>query len=807
MSSTRLRSAVLCALVAPGVALAQQPPQGVRQLEEIIVTAQKRAESLQDIPFSVAAVTDESIRRSGSNNIVELARNVSGLTITDLGPGQSQVAIRGISAGQVVRDQPGVKESVGIYLDESPISIALFTPDLDLYDVDRVEVLRGPQGTLFGAGSSSGTLRYITKQPDLEGFTASTEVGASSVQDGEVGFNVKGALNAPLGDTVALRVVGYYSELPGFMDSIYPDRGKKEDVNSGERTGVRAALRFQPNDQFSITPRIVYQKLETDGYPRIDVWNILGNPYTTTESPVQYGERTQVTQIREGIEDEFTLGDLKLEYDFGGITLTSITSYTDRQVTVVRDASQLTGSVTYDLEEAYTDEGARPADVRLNSPLIDATDLNAFSQELRLSSNDPEAMFRWLVGAFYQQVDREYGQTLPTPGYDAQVISRLSITPGMDSTDLGAPPDHPYFSDLTYDFEQFAVFGEGTWQFTDAWSLTAGLRWYDFSEDRLLTFAGIFADQGYTDEPGTTESDGFSPRAIVAFRPNEDVMLTAQVARGFRLGGINDPLNVTLCEGDDIDIYGGHPTWDDEETTNYELGAKTRWADGRVQLNAALFYTDIDGLQVIADAGSCSSRIILNAQAESIGGELELFARPNESWDFALTATYAKAEITESQLDANGNPIAGIREGNRLPTSPELQAAASATYSWPWSTSLDGYVNFTVQHVGSSYTQLADQEPGFGELSTTPSGGQGLIRGFGAPSITEFSFDAELPDYQIGNLRLGVRSDQWEVAAYVNNLWDERAFLSIDRERGRSARVGYLTNQPRTYGIALNYGF
>jgi iron complex outermembrane receptor protein len=805
MSSTRLRSAVLFALIGPGVALAQQQPP--RQLEEIIVTAQKRAESLQDIPFSVAAVTDESIRRSGSNNIVELARNVSGLTITDLGPGQSQVAIRGISAGQVVRDQPGVKESVGIYLDESPISIALFTPDLDLYDVDRVEVLRGPQGTLFGAGSSSGTLRYITKQPDLEGFTASTEVGASSVQDGEVGFNVKGALNAPLGDTVALRLVGYYSELPGFMDSIYPDRGKKEDVNSGERTGVRAALRFQPNDQFSITPRIVYQKLETDGYPRIDVWNILGNPYTTTESPVQYGERTQVTQIREGIEDEFTLGDLKLEYDFGAVTLTSITSYTDRQVTVVRDASQLTGSVTYDLEEAYTDEGARPADVRLNSPLIDATDLNAFSQELRLSSNDPEATFRWLVGAFYQQVDREYGQTLPTPGYDAQVISRLSITAGLDSTDLGAPPDHPYFSDLTYDFEQFAVFGEGTVQFNDAWSLTAGLRWYDFSEDRLLTFAGIFADQGYTDEPGKTDSDGFSPRAIVAFRPNEDVMLTAQVARGFRLGGINDPLNVTLCQGNDIDIYGGHPTWNDEETTNYELGAKTRWAEGRVQLNAALFYTDIDGLQVIADAGSCSSRIILNAQAESVGGELELFARPNESWDFALTATYAQAEITESQLDANGNPIAGIREGNRLPTAPELQAAASATYSWPWSTTLDGYVNFTVQHVGSSYTQLADQEPGFGELSTTPSGGQGLIRGFGSPSITEFNFDAELPDYQIGNLRLGVRSDQWELAAYVNNLWDERAFLSIDRERGRSARVGYLTNQPRTYGIALNYGF
>src|SRR5512134_2791129 len=245
MPSTSLRSAVLLALAIPGVSFGQAT---VGTLEEIIVTAQKRTESLQDIPFSVAAVTEESIRRSGATNIVELARNVSGLAITDLGPGQSQVAIRGISAGQVVRDQPGVKESVGIYLDESPISVALFTPDLDLYDVERVEVLRGPQGTLFGAGSSSGTLRYITRQPQLGEFGASTELTASTVDDGEFGGGVKAALNLPMGENVAARIVGYYSQLPGFIDSIYPDRSKKEDVNGGERTGVRASLRFQPND-------------------------------------------------------------------------------------------------------------------------------------------------------------------------------------------------------------------------------------------------------------------------------------------------------------------------------------------------------------------------------------------------------------------------------------------------------------------------------------------------------------------------------------------------------------------------------
>jgi iron complex outermembrane receptor protein len=802
MMSRRLRSAIVLALAAPAAALAQTTAGG---LEEIVVTAQKRTESLQDIPFSVAAVTEESIRRSGASNIVELARNVSGLAITDLGPGQSQVAIRGISAGQVVRDQPGVKESVGIYLDESPISIALFTPDLDLYDVERVEVLRGPQGTLFGAGSSSGTLRYITHQPDTKNFAASTELQAATVQDGEFGGSVRAMLNAPMGDVAALRLVGYYTQIPGFIDSVYPDRGVKKDVNGGDKTGVRASVLIQPNDQLSITPRVVYQKLETDGYPRIDVWNILGNPYTTTESQVEIGGRRQVTQLQEGIDDDFTLGDLTINFDFGPLTLTSVTSYTDRQVTVNRDASQLTGSVTYDLQNAYG-SGDVSADVRMNSKLIDATDLQAFSQEVRLASNETDARFRWLVGAFYQTVDRTYGQRLPTPGYDARVIEPLF---GADSTDLGAPPDNPFFSHLTYDFEQYGIFGEGTLQFTDAWSLTAGLRYYNFTEDRLLTFAGLFADVGYTKQPGKTDSDGVSPRAILAFKPNEDVLLTAQVARGFRLGGINDPLNVGLCQGNDIDIYGGHPTWDDEKTTNYELGAKTRWAGGAVQLNAAVFYTDIDGIQVIADAGSCSSRIVLNAQAKSVGGELELFARPSEHWDFGLTATYANAEITKTQLDANGNPIAGIREGNRLPTAPELQAAASGTYMWPWTDTLEGYATLTLQYVGSSYTQLGDQEPDFGTLTMTPAPGslEALLRNFGDLSVTEFHFDPELPSYQIGNLRVGVKADHWEVAGFVNNLWDERAYLSVDRERGRGARVGYLTNQPRTYGVSLNYNF
>lgn len=791
----RFRIVFPCVLVGtvPALSMAAETTTGDASVYNIVVTAQKRQTALQDVPFSVAAASEDQIRNAGASNVVELARNIPGLAITDLGPGQSQVAIRGISAGQVVRDQPGVKESVGVYLDESAISVALFTPDLDLFDLERVEVLRGPQGTLFGAGSSSGTIRYITRQPELGEFDGVAETSAFTGTDTDFGGSLKGAINLPMGETAAARIVGYYNELAGFIDSYYPGRAVREDVNSGERYGARLSMLFEPSESVSITPRIVYQKLETDGFPRVDVYSILGNPYTTTEPPVSPSKRGQVTQLREGIEDDFLLADLNLEISFGDLTLTSISSYTDREVIVVRDASPLTGSVTYG-----SLDGTSP-DVRLDSPLIDATDLQALSQEVRLSSGQARA-FEWVLGAFYQEIERDYGQTLPTPGFDDFLV-RSGLPP---STGFNAPPNNPYFSSVPYDFSQFALFGEGTLHFNEQWSLTTGLRYYDFDEDRLLTFAGIFADQGYTDEPGSTSSDGFSPRVILGYEPNPDVMFTAQVSRGFRLGGINDPLNVTLCTPEDLVTYGGQPTFDDEKVLNYELGMKSQFADGRVTFNGALFFSDIDDLQVIADAGSCSSRIVLNAQAESVGAEFELFARPNDNWDFGLSATYAEAEITETRGSAGGGPIAGIREGNRLPTSPKLQAAATVTYSWQFSSGRDAFANFTFQHVGSSYTQLADQEPPFGCVGCP--GAPGFLP-FGDPTITQFEFDPELPDYQIGNLRLGVRNVSWEAAAFVNNVWDERAFLSIDRERGTRARVGYFTNMPRTYGLSLRLNF
>ncbi len=274
----------------------------------IIVTATKRDSTIQDVPFSINAQTEEAIIRSGSTSLEDLSRKVAGLSIQNLGPGQSQVSVRGASAGQVVRDQPGVKEQVGVYLDESVISLSLFTPDLDLFDLVRVETLRGPQGTLFGSGSVGG-----------------------------------------------------------------------EDVNDGERYGGRLAVTFAAGDSVTITPRIIYQKIEAGGFNRQEIFNLYYNEFQTT--PGIFNEREQYLQLREAFEDETLIADLVAEVDLSGVTLTSVTSYTDRKILVSRDASALTGSVSVDL--GYPDAG-----VLLPSSLRDTTDLEGFSQEIRLSSDD-----------------------------------------------------------------------------------------------------------------------------------------------------------------------------------------------------------------------------------------------------------------------------------------------------------------------------------------------------------------------------------------------------------------------------------
>ena len=754
---------------------------------DIVVTATKRNETIQDVPFSINAQTAADIEKSGSNSLEDIARNVAGLSVQNLGPGQSQVSVRGVSAGQVVRDQPGVKEQVGVYLDESAIALSLFTPDLDLFDLNRVETLRGPQGTLFGSGSVGGTIRYITKQPKLGAIEGAIEANLNLVDGEDLGGHLKGAVNVPLGENAAARAVGYYTRYGGFIDAIGPAAGKN--INDGERYGGRLAILFEPSPGFRITPRIVYQRVESNGFNRQEVYNLYANNFTTTRPKVTFDERQQYLLLREKFTDKTFLADLTANIAIGeAVELTSVTSYIKRDLLVSRDASALTGSVSVDL-------GFPAAGVLLPSNLRDTTKLKTWTQELRLASTG-SGPFQWVLGGFYSKVDRFYRQRLPTPGYDAFTDARFGAGTSVAVAN-GFPLNSPYNADLPYNFKQYAVFGEASYDLTDKLKATAGARYYNFKEDRKFISGGLFSNDD--NRADRTKSNGVSPRFILSYDVSDDVTVNAQAAKGFRLGGVNDPLNAGLCSAADRALFGGFQNYKDESLWNYELGVK---AQGRgFTFNAGGFYNDIRNLQTTLDAGSCSSRIVFNVpKAHSRGFEAELGFQPSDGLDFSIAGSVIQAEF-DSTLPGALTAATGIRDGNRLPSVPKFQIAGTGSYEWPVSNTTKAFVNASAQYVGARYTQPADQE------NNPRTFTHGLPFG-GAPANSATTLDLKLPDYQLVNLSAGVKMDSGlSLTAYINNLFDENAILSFDRERGGRARLGFSVGQPRTFGVTVRQQF
>ena len=807
---------------------ANQPPAAASSPEDvIIVTATKRATTVQDVPFSVNAQTQEDIQRANAQTLEDISRNVAGLTVQNLGPGQSQVSIRGVSAGQIVRDQPGVKEQVGVYLDESVVSLSLFTPDFDLYDLNRIETLRGPQGTLFGAGSVGGTIRYITNQPRLGVAEGSAELDINTVKGGSLGYGAKAMLNIPVVDTVALRVVPYYTHFGGFIDSRGPFN--KSNVNDGNRAGIRASLLWEATPELKITPRVVIQRADAGGFNREEHYNLYDNQFTATGGEL-IGKRKQYLKMREKFRDNTKLVDLVVSYDFGPVEATSVSSYIHRDILVSRDASALTGSVTITPLAGLEPDVAPGAD--LVSNLRDTTQLSQWTQELRLASTGT-GPFQWVVGGFYTDITRDYAQRLPTPGYDSVVgdpflvaLCRDVAPPdnacaanGADPNPLNRVPltsadldngfgliDNPYHADLPYDISQGALFGEGSYRFGQ-FKLTAGGRYYSFKEKRDFISGGLFSN-GDTRLGDRTKSNGFSPRVIGTWEPNRSLSVNLQASKGFRLGGINDPLNLPICTAADRAIYGPFTsaTYDDETLWNYEAGVK--YQRRGITFNAAAFHTEIKDLQVTVDAGSCSSRLVFNVpKAHTTGIEAEFAANPLPGLDLSVAGSYVNAEF-DSTID---NPIlatrTGIRKGNRLPTVPKFQAAATAAYGQRWGGNKEWYVTASAQHVGNRYTQPGDQESPneiFDFIFFDPL--NPLVFGTANPDVDFGSL--RLKSYNLVNASFGVKWDSGlELVAYVKNIFDANPKLSLDRERGGRARLGYNIGTPRTIGLTLRHRF
>lgn len=758
-------------------------------LQRMVVTATKRAQLAQDVPFSLNVQSEEDIKRLNTTNLEDLSRNVAGLSIQNLGPGQSVVTIRGVSSGQIVRDQPGVKEQVGVYLDETPISLSLFTPDIDLFDLNRVETLRGPQGTLFGSGSIGGTVRYITNQPLLGVNEVKVEIDGNYLDEGSLGGHLKTALNVPLGDDAAVRLVAYGTRYGGFIDARKEGGTVDEDVNDGDRFGGRVALLWEPTENLSITPRVVYQKIDLGGFNRQEVFNLFANPYTdpTIRTPITLGEREQFLLLDEAFEDETLIFDTVVNWsieDFFDVTYSA--SYINRDLLVSRDASALTGSVGVH-PIGFPDE-----DILLPSNLRDTTDLEQMTHEFRLSSGDGSAL-QWLAGVFYSNVERDYSQRLPTPGYDA-------LLPSADPPNFPSAVDSPYNSDLTYDLRQVALFGEATYKLLDRLGLTAGLRWYDWEEDKTFKSGGPFSNSTAQDQDITVSSDGFTPRFMVSYDANDNLTVNAQVSRGFRLGGVNDPLNQLLC-GDAYDTFRGYQEFGDETLWNYEVGFKSSFEN--VTFNGSVFYTDIENLGVNVDAGSCSSRVTISVpESHTAGAELELSIQPTRYLLLSFAGSYVEAEFDSTIRTADGNSVVeGIEDGNRIPSVPDWQLSGSATYTLPgFLSARESYLSASWQFVGDSITQSGDQVPGRGVFTHN-------LPYSGIPADQTTEVDLLLDSYHLFNLSAGLVYDNIEFTAYVKNITDENVELSFDRERGGRARLAYRVGQPRTFGVVTRMRF
>ena len=535
-----------------------------------------------------------------------------------------------------------------------------------------------------------------------------------------------------------------------------------------------------------ITPRVVYQDIKANGFNREEVFNLYSNRFTTPART--YADDEQYLKLRESFRDKTFLTDLTASADLGGAEITSVSSYIHRDILVSRDASALTGSVSVDL-------GFPAAAVNLPSNLRDTTKLKQFTQELRIGSTG-KGPFQWVFGGFYSHVDRQYIQLLPTPGYDAFTDARLGAGTSRGAAN-GFAADSPYNSFLPYKITQKALFGEASYDFGQ-FKLTGGGRFYDFKERRSFKSGGLFANGDNRSD--TTKSSGFSPRAIATFQPNKNLSINLQVSKGFRLGGVNDPLNVPLCTASDRAIFGGYQSYKDETLWNYEAGVKAQ--SHGLTFNAAAFRSNIKNLQVTLDAGSCSSRVVFNVpKARSQGIEAELSARPAPGLDLSLSGSILDSKFQSTVRDGTGAVLGGIRSGNRLPTVPKFQMAAAATYGQHFGGNNEWYVNATFQHVGTRFTQPSDQE-------NNPRSFVSGLAFAGATGTGATVLNLKLPTYNIVNLSAGLKFDRGtEVVLYAKNLFDERPLLSFDRERGGRARLGFNVGEPRQIGVTVRQSF
>ena len=612
------------------------------ELADIVVTARKTTERLQDIPMSVAVITADTIEKTSATNLEDLGRETPGLTIVSAAPGQNQIIVRGLSGNN----------TVGLYLDETPLSIGIgnavqpanFDMDPALFDLDRIEVLRGPQGSLYGAGSFGGTVRYITTQPILGEEHVTAKVTASGTEDGGLNEEVDGLINQPIiPDNLAVRAMVFDRNSSGYIDQ-YPTNPNNylailpgpvdKNINTEQTFGGRIAIEAKPIDTFSATIAAYYQHMD------------LGAPFTFDAPPGSFNDPIQSRLVREPSTDQVQLYALTLHGDVQRVQFTSSTSYMDRYVFNAEDDSK-------DLYYFFPQGAVYP------STLYAEAGNHNLVEETRASGG--VGPMHGVVGLFYAHAVA-YG-TLNWP------------TPPQYEAAFGSEPI--YFNWNDFLDVQKAVFGELNVQLLPGLQVTLGDRLYQQSQRYTVYINGIFnggespASSHYSDTRGTTPKYGLS------YQLTQDILTYATGAKGYREGGPLYPFPPSCAKDLEALGYSSSPTaYVPDSIWSYELGAKSEWLEHRLSINGAVYYIDWANIQQTITLPSCGFGFVGNfGKASSRGAEFEIDYDPIKALKLSLSLSYNEAKLTSTVPGAAGEA------GQTLEYAPRWMGAATAEYT------------------------------------------------------------------------------------------------------------------------------
>jgi outer membrane receptor protein involved in Fe transport len=764
-------NALLLATTAFGAvpqAWAQESSGGVG---EIIVTATKRAENLQDVPISVQALGQERLEELGITNFTDYAQHLPTLSFSPTyGPGYNRPFMRGVASGEN-GNHSGSMPSVGTYLDEQPITTITGNLDMHLYDVSRVEVLAGPQGTLYGASSQAGTVRIITNRPDTDEFSAAYDLEANGILHGGFGGSAEGYVNIPLSERMAVRIVGWAENEGGYIDNqrgtrFYPTSGvlddnfdiAENDYNTVESYGARVALGIDLNENWTITPQVMGQWQESNG--------VFGVQRSV-------GDLGVVHFFPEWNEDSWVQSALTVEGAVSNFDVVFAASHLNRDVDSNQDYADY--GFFYDTLLGYgsyfTDNAFNPINPAQQVEGRDSYERDTY--ELRVAS-PAENRFRFIAGAFFQHAEHRIHQRYIIEGFnDAHEITGFADTIWL-TEQLRTDEETALFGEVAFDFtdQLTATIGarafhtenslEGFFGFNDVFKAFYGLP-PDYPGEGILTCIGPprLANEPCTTLDKSTEEDGELYRANLEFRIDEDRMIYATYSEGFRPGGINR--------------RGTLPPYASDFLDNYEVGWKTDWANGRLRWNGALFYEVWEDFQFAFLGGNGLTEIQNAGDAEIHGVETDLTWAPVDGFTLNAAATWLETELTNAE-------IADTVSGTPLPVAPDLKADITARYEFPlgnWEAFLQGGVSY----VGDRTIDIRQSEA---------------------------AVIGSLPSYWTVDFSMGIEQGGTRLSFFIDNLLDD------DGVTGRYSECAILTCgteyydvvvQPLTAGVRLGRRF